>query len=243
MKKPLIIVAALVAALAIRAGEVRLNGASTTVNAVINPGKAAVEAATGLTLKVTGTNTGKGLAALLAGECDASLTSEPLDVSMLAGKFAGLTLNASDFQLHQVKEDYGEFVVHPSNPVSKLGDAQVKGILAGEIANWKDVGGPDLPIVVLTDPVGAGTRTLVQQRALGGGEYGPKTVAVENVRLVAGRIAELKGGFGFIGHSFVTPTVKVVETTRITRPLGFLTKGAPGADVQKVIDAFRAVAR
>ncbi len=244
IKSTVIVLATLASSLTALASEVRLNGASTTVNAVINPNKAAVEASTGLSLKVSGTNTGKGLAALVAGECDASLTSEPLDVSMIAGKFAGLTLNASDFQLHPVAEDYGVFVVHPSNPVAKLSAEQVKGILAGTISNWKEVGGADLPIVVFTDSVGAGTRTLVQARVLGGADYGPKTQPVENIRLVAGRIGELKSGFGFVGHTFVSPAVKVVETgERITRPLGFITKGAPTADVQKVINAFKAAAK
>lgn len=243
MKKFVTSLLALAATALVHSAEVRLNGASTTVNAVINPHKAAVETATGITLKVVGTNTGKGLAALMAGECDASLTSEPLDVSMIAAKFAGLNLNAADFQLHTVKEDYGEFVVHPANPVTALTMAQVKDILGGRITNWKEVGGADLPIVVFTDSVGAGTRTLVQIRVLDGTDYGPKVQPLESIRVVAGRIAELKGGFGFVGHSFVTPGVKVVQTERITRPLGFITKGAPTADVQKIIEAFKGVAK
>ena len=242
MKKILPLLAFLAATAALSATEVRINGATTTVNAVINPLKGAVETSTGFTLKIVGTNTGKGLVAPTSGQCDVSLTSEPLDVSMAAAKFAGLDLNAADFQLHPVKEDYGVFVAHPSNPVSKLSKAQVKDILAGRIANWKEVGGPDLPIIVFTDPVGAGTRTLVQFRALDGEEYGPKTQAIENIRLVAGRISELKGGFGFIGATFVDAKVKVIETERITRPLGFITRGAPSAEVQKIIDAYKAAA-
>lgn len=222
------------------AAEIRINGATTTVNAVIIPMKSAVEAATGYTIKAVGTNTGVGLVALVNGQCDASLTSEPLDVSMAAAKFAGVDLNPADFQLHMVKEDYGVFVVHPSNPISKLSKAQIKEILAGRVSNWKEIGGPDLPIIVFTDPVGAGTRTLVQFRALDQEEYGPRTQAIENIRLVAGRVAELKGSFAFIGVSFANDKVKVLETDRISRPLGFITKGAPSADVQKIIDAFRA---
>jgi phosphate transport system substrate-binding protein len=242
MKTRLALLALFSASAALAAPEVRINGATTTVNAVINPLKGAVEAATGCTLKVVGTNTGKGLVALTSGQCDVALTSEPLDVSMAAAKFAGATLNAADFQLHPVKEDYGVFVVHPSNPVGKLSKAQVKDILAGRITNWKEVGGADLPIIVFTDPVGAGTRTLVQFRVLEGEDYGPKTQAIENIRLVAGRIAELKGGFGFVGATFVDAKVKVIDTDRITRPLGFITRGAPTPEVQKVIEAYKAAA-
>lgn len=237
----ILFVATLLATSFISAAEVRLNGASTTVNAVINPYKSAVESSTGITLAAQGTNTGVGLGALTSGKCDASLTSEPLDVSMIAAKFAGLQLNAADFQIHPVKIDYVVFVAHPSNSVNNLSADQLRDILGGKITNWKDVGGADLPIVVFTDSVGAGTRTLVQARALGGADYGANTRPLENIRVVAGAIAELKGGFGAVGSSFADPKlVKVIETEKITRPLGFITKGAPSEDVQKVINAFKA---
>lgn len=231
-----------VAALPAFAGEVRINGASTTVVAVINPHKAAVEAATGLTLKVAGTNTGKGLAALVENNCDVSLTSEPLDVSMAAAKFNGKDLNPADFRMHPVTETSVAWVVNPANSVSHLTAEQVSGILSGKILNWKEVGGADQPIVVLTDLIGAGTRTLIQFRMLDRGEFGANTRQLENVRLIASNVSELKGAFSGIGVGFVDPKlVKVVTTDKVlTRPLGFITKGAPTADVQKVIDAFKA---
>lgn len=243
MKSKLIsLLAATCVTLSSVAAEIRINGASTTVNAVIFPNKAAVEAATGSTLKVVGTNTGKGLIALVNGECDVSLTSEPMEVSMAAAKFAGKELNAADFQLHPVAEATIAWVVNPSNPVQSLTAAQIKDIFTGKVTNWKEVGGEDLPIVVLIDLVGAGTRTLIQFEAMNREEYGPKIRSTENVRLIAAGVSELKGAFSGIGSNFVDPKlVKVVQSEKvIKRPLGFITKGAPTADVQKIIDAFKA---
>jgi phosphate transport system substrate-binding protein len=224
------------------AAEIRINGASTTVNAVINPHKAAVEAATGITLKVVGTNTGKGLLALTDGQCDVSLTSEPLDISMIAAKFAGKELNVTDFQLHAVDQATISWVVNPSNPVQSLTRDQIKGIFTGKITNWKEVGGADLPIIVITDLVGAGTRTLIQSVVLNNEEFGPKVRPYENVRLIATGVSELKGAFTGIGTSFADPKlVKIIKSDLVvTRPLGFITKGAPSPDVKKIIDAFQA---
>jgi phosphate transport system substrate-binding protein len=223
------------------AGEVRLNGASTTVNGLINPHKAGVEAATGLTLKIVGSNTGKGIAALVDGQCDVALTSEPLDIALTAAKSAGKDLNAADFQIHSVREDTVVFVVHLSNPVDALTHDQVKAIHLGKITNWKEVGGPDLAILTFTDAVTGGTRALLKKFCLDGEEYAPVCKPLESVRFVATSVSELKAGFGGVGAGFADSTkVKVLKTERVPRPLGFITKGAPSADVQKVIDGFKA---
>jgi phosphate transport system substrate-binding protein len=126
--------------------------------------------------------------------------------------------------------------------VQSLTGDQIKGIFAGKITNWNEVGGPDLPIIVITDPVGAGTRTLIQSVVLNNEAFGPKVRPYENVRLIASAVSELKGSFTGIGTSFADPKfVKIVQSDLVvTRPLGFITKGAPSADVKKIIDAFQA---
>jgi phosphate transport system substrate-binding protein len=226
------------------AGELRLNGASTTVNGLINPLKSAVEASTGTTLKVAGTNTGKGLVALIDGQADVALTSEPLDIAISAAKAAGKDLNAADFQIHAVKEDYVLFVVHPSNPVTSLTHDQIKAIHTGKIANWKEVGGADMPIVVFTDAVTGGTRALIKKLVLDGEDYGAACKPLESVRFVATSVSELKNGFGGVGAGFVDATkVKAVKSDVVPRPLGFITKGAPTPEVQKMIAAFKAEAK
>lgn len=241
MKKTLPLLAALAACVSLSAGEIRLNGASTTVNGLINPLKAAVEARTGTTLKVTGTNTGKGLVALVDGQADVALTSEPLDIAIAAAKAAGKELNASEFQLHSVKEDYAVFVVHPSNPVTSLTHDQIKAIHTGKITNWKEVGGADLPIVVFTDAVTGGTRALIKKLSLDGEDYGPACKPLESVRFVVSSVAELKNGFGGVGAGFTAgAAIKVVKSDPVPRPLGFITRGAPTPEVQKIIDAFKA---
>lgn len=226
--------------LAGHASEVRLNGATTTVNGLINPHRATVEAATGLTLKVVGSNTGKGLVALVDGQCDVALTSEPLDIAISAAKAAGKDLSVGDFQLHSVREDTVAFVVHPSNPVDTLTHDQVKDIHLGKITNWKEVGGLDLSILVFTDTLTGGTRALVKKLCLDGEEYSSVCKPLESVRFVATSVSELKAGFGAVGQGFADPAkVKLLKTERVPRPLGFISKGLPSADVLRVIDGFR----
>jgi phosphate transport system substrate-binding protein len=52
--------------------------------------------------------------------------------------------------------------------VTNLTSAQIVQIYTGKVTNWNQVGGPSLPIVVISRPVGSGTRVTFQQFVLGG---------------------------------------------------------------------------
>ena len=74
------------------ADEVRLHGATTVVDRVINPHKSAVEKSTGHTLAIVGNATGRGLVDLMDGKCDASMVSEPMDIAIQAAKRHGIKM-------------------------------------------------------------------------------------------------------------------------------------------------------
>lgn len=61
-------------------------------------------------------------------------------------------------------------IVNKSVKVDDLTTAQLKDIYSGKITNWKDVGGEDEDIVVITRSFGSGTRVNYQAKALGGGD-------------------------------------------------------------------------
>jgi phosphate transport system substrate-binding protein len=54
-------------------------------------------------------------------------------------------------------------IVHPSNGVTDLSMTQLKEIYTGKIKNWKEVGGVDSPIVVVSREEGSGTRDAFQE--------------------------------------------------------------------------------
>ena len=60
-------------------------------------------------------------------------------------------------------------ITHPKNPVNVLSIDQVKKIFSGAYKNWNQVGGPDLPIVVITrDEAMSGTERLFRELVLDG---------------------------------------------------------------------------
>lgn len=226
------------------ADEVRLNGATTAIDRFVNPSKAAVEKATGHTLTIVGNATGRGLADLVDGKCDASLASEPLDIAAEAAKAAGHDVDPGKLKLHVVRYDEIVFVVHKNNPVKKLSWQQIRDIHTGKIGNWKEVGGKDLPITVYSDALTGGTRAMIKYVVLEGKDYGATVKPQANVKKVGEMVALAEDSIGGIGKGFAdTDKVSIIETKKIERPLGIITLGAPSAPVAKVIAAFQAEAK
>lgn len=221
------------------ADQVRLHGATTVIDRLVNPHKDAVQSGTGHTLEVVGNATGKGLVDLHEGRTDAALCSEPLDIAVAAAAVAGKQVDRSKLQFSVVMHDEIVFVVHPSNPVASLTWEQIRDIQTGKIKNWKAVGGKDQPITVFADTPTGGTRAMIKTIVMGGQDFGPSAVSLSAVKKVQDMVAADPTGFGGLGKGFVDSRTRIVETKKIERPLGFITIGAPTPAVKSVIDSFK----
>lgn len=220
---------------------VRLHGSTAVFDQVTNPHWTAVAQRTGIAMEVIGNATGRGLVDLVSGRCEAAMVSEPLGIAVQAAALAGRTVDPSTLQFRVVKHDQIVFIVHPSNPVTRLSWEQLRDIHTGRIKNWKEVGGRDMVITAFTDTVTGGTRALVKEVILRGADYGSTSVALSVVRKVADMVGANPNGIGAIEKGLVNPTRnKVLETRVLERPLGFVTVGPPSEVVGRVLDALEA---
>ena len=217
---------------------VRVTG-STTVNALVfKEHKDAIESSSGTKLEVIPNGSGKGLTELAAGRSDVAMLSSPMDavVKHLNEKQPGM-VDASGLKEHRIGKTKVIFFVHPSNPVKRLTLAQIKDIYSGKATSWKDVGGADQPIVVVTEAVGGGIRTAIEDKVLGGGVITDKAKPVVNVTQAITLVKQLPGAIGFVGAK-QGGDVSMVETdSPLELTLVLVTKGAPNPSLTKVIDA------
>ena len=221
------------------ADTVKISGASTVFNVVVSPAKANVEKSTGHTLQIIGSGTGKGLIDLVDGVSDIAMVSEPMDIAVEAAAVAGKKIDAKSIQFFELKKDEIVFVVHPSNAVGKLTWEQLRDIHTGKIANWKDVGGKDKPIIVYSDSTTGGTRAMVKKVVMGGAEYGPTVKAQTSVKRAAEMVGSDEAGITGVGKGFVDAAKnKIVDTKKLERPLALATLGVPKPAAKAVIDAF-----
>jgi len=64
----------------------------------------------------------------------------------------------------QIALDGIAIITHKNNEIKDLTTSQIKDIYTGKITNWKEVGGKDAPIVVVSREDGSGTRDGFQDK-------------------------------------------------------------------------------
>jgi len=122
------------------------SGCSVSVPGYLADLAKAYERETGVKVTVLGGGSLRGLTDLKEGRMDfaASCQSKSAD-------------DPEDFEYITASWDALVFIVHPSNPVKSITPRQVEAIYEGKINNWKQLGGPDLPLIsVLSTPLGMG---------------------------------------------------------------------------------------
>jgi phosphate transport system substrate-binding protein len=114
--------------------------------------------------------------------------------------FANPTTQA-DLKDHQVAVVIFTLIVNAKvTGVTNLTADQIKGIYSGTITNWKQVGGPDLKIVVVSRPASSGTRATFQTYVLGGPETisGPSSLTSDSTGTVVQNITQTDGAIGYV---------------------------------------------
>ena len=143
----------------------------------------------------------------------------------------------------------GSLTLFDSDTVEDLTLEQIKGLATGEITNWSEVGGPDMPVVLVGREAGSGTRdgfeSIVDVKDAC--KYDQELTSTGAV--IAG-VAANPNAFGYASLSAVDDTVKAVTvegvaaseatvqdgTYKIQRPFVFVTKD--GAELSEAAQAF-----
>ena len=149
----------------------------------------------------------------------------------------------SNLVYHEIGRDRVAVFVHKDNPVASLTRPQLKDLFTGKVQNWKEVGGPDVPVKVYLSSPGSGTRATFQKMALDGAEF---SAAATDFRTSLAAIVEVtkdRGGLAVAGPSLLddakSPNLRIVNAPPIERPIALVTVGKPSEPAQKVIDYLR----
>lgn len=145
---------------------------------------------------VSGGTSDSGLPNLLDGTTEIAMVSTRPEQTILAdAKAKGLELKSAVI-------GWGGLVAitHPSNPVETLTVDQFRKLLTGEFTSWKQVGGPDKPVTVVTFGEGTriGTFKFVTEEVLEGGSFAPSAKVLPYIRLVPPTVAETEGAIGIL---------------------------------------------
>ena len=137
--------------------------------------------------------------------------------------------------------------------VKNLTKAQLTDIFTGKITNWKEVGGVDEAIVLITRPESSGTRATFKKYALGGAtEASNKSMETDDSGVLLQNVKTTKGAIGYVALSYLTKDagVDTVSLDGVAPTLEntysgkypvwtyehMYTKGTPNETTQKFLD-------
>jgi len=188
--------------------------------------------------------------ALFEGKVPVGAAGESLEDAIESAKSAAAKSGKSvkvpaNLVYHEIASDNIVIVVHASNPVRSLTKKQATDIHTGKIRNWKQVGGPDLPIRLVVAAPGQAVRNAVQKYLMDGAEFAAEhsdiRTALEQLKVIGTDPAAV----GAMSESVVKASsekVRAVPGAGVPRPLGFVTIGQPVGDAKTMIDYFRSPA-
>ena len=160
-------------------------------------------------VSVTGGGSGVGIMALISNTTDIAMASRNLK---LHEKFE-LKHNHIQYKTLVIAYDALAICVNPSNPVNKLTRQQIEDIYTGKIKNWKELGGPDMKIVVYSRESSSGTYEFFKDQVLDGKDYAPEVLMLPATGAVVQSVSQTPGAIGYIGLAYLNPKVKAIAVS------------------------------
>lgn len=160
-------------------------------------------------------------------------------------------LSAKGWQEIKIAEDGIAVIVHKSNPVSNLTIEQIRDIFSGKIKNWKEVGGKDAKIVVVTREEGSGTRGAFEEIVMGkSSKITDSAIVQPSTGAVKTTVLQDENAIGYISIGVLDSTVKGVKVEgvepseknvklgkyKIKRPFLFLVSKNPSKVTKAFVD-------
>lgn len=232
---------------------VTLQGSSTFTAELLHEHRAEVEALSGQELRVVPNKTAAGLMALLGGDADLAMISTALENELprLRRRFDAAVLDR--LRPFPIGETTARLIVHPDNPVRAISFDDLARVLRGEVTNWRDLGGADRPIRVVTArtgggvaETGGGVATTVAARVLGPGASiaAPAPIWAQQTTQVATVVEQEPAALG-LAQSKRTRGRAVADLATpapIEQALSLVSLGEPAPEAAAVIEACRHVA-
>lgn len=234
------------AAPAFAAEDVTINGSTTVLPVMQKAGESFMAAHPGINLIISGSGSGNGIKALNEGLCQIAMSSrdiKPSEVEEAKKK------NVNPYRI-PVAVDALVPVVHPENPVTGLTADQLRDIYAGAVTNWKELGGKDEKIVVISRDTASGTYETWEQIIMKQTKVAPSALLQASNGAVVQAVSKNRRSIGYIGFGYMTPSLKKIsvdkveataetalsKTWPIARELYIFTNGEPAGAVKRLVD-------
>lgn len=170
----------------------------------------------GAVIQVNGGGSGTGIAALINGTVDLAQSSRAMkdDEKQQVEKARGSAVVEQAVAL----DGLGVFV-NSANPVKNLTVAQIKDIFQGKTKNWKDVGGPNAPMVLYGRESSSGTYDYFREHVLSKEDFAPEVQTLQGTAAIINAIGADQNGIGYGGIAYAKQVRALGVQTEGTQPV------------------------
>ncbi|PKN88743.1 MAG: phosphate ABC transporter substrate-binding protein [Deltaproteobacteria bacterium HGW-Deltaproteobacteria-1] len=202
----------LTAGTALAADSIVIKGSTTVLPVAQGTLEAFMKANPGVQMSLSGGGSGEGIKALIDKTTDIATSSREIkDKEVELAKTKGVNPVA-----HVVAFDAIIPVVHPKNKVFNLSIDQLSQIYQGKITNWKELGGEDLKIVVISRDSSSGTFESWDHFVMKKAKVTPRAQMLASNGALVTAVAKNKYAIAYLGIGYVNKSVKPLQVNGIT---------------------------
>lgn len=213
-----------------RSSVVQVKGSDTILNASQAIAEKFMSENKGARIAVTGGGSGVGISALINKTTDIAMASRNIkDKEIEQAKAKGINVDEI-----VVGFDGITIIANKSNPIKDIDDKTLGKVFRGEITNWKELGGDDAEIVVLSRDSSSGTHEFFKEHIIREGnskgtqEYGAKTLYMPSNEAIKQEVKANKYAVGYIGMGYMDSSLEAVTVDGVAAtPENVLNKTYP----------------
>jgi len=236
----------------------QIKGSDTMVNLGQAWAEAYMKQNPGTSIAVTGGGSGTGISSMVNNTCDiAEVSREMKESEIKLIELKGFTPKKIIVAL-----DGLAVIVNPKNNIFELTIDQLADVFTGKIKNWKELGGRDAKIVLLSREVNSGTHVYFKEHVLRHGksdgkeEFAPEALLLSSSQAIADEVSQNLDAIGYYGMGYITAKEKALKIAKeknapaipptmdnvisgaypISRPLLMYSKGEPKGLVKSFIE-------
>ncbi|WP_410208558.1 phosphate ABC transporter substrate-binding protein [Fusobacterium sp.] len=192
---------------------VQLKGSDTILNASQAMAEKFMVTNKGARIAVTGGGSGVGISSLINKTTDIAMASR----NMKAKEYDQAKAQGINIDEIVVGYDGITIIANKSNPIKDIDDKTLGKVFRGEITNWKELGGEDAEIVVLSRDSSSGTHEFFKEHIIREGnangtqEYGAKTLYMPSNQAIKQEVTNNKNAIGYIGMGYMDDSVEAIK--------------------------------
>ncbi len=217
--------------------EVKIGAGAAPTENIFNKIKEPFKSSTGTTLTIIDSGPAQALKDLDKGLLEAAAGGLTFGDWMDMMSKEGYTIkDRSAYKYRVIGKDIVKVFTHKGVTVPHLSKAQLAAIFTGKTKNWSEVGGPNIPIVVILGTKIPGTQSVFQKQVLDGAAYVTGAMEGTTAPDLKEKVRATAGAVCLGPMTLSDGTIQVPAIPEIGRPITLITKGAPSAGILKVID-------